>query len=59
MNKQELKGKGEQVKGRIRQGVGKLTGNRAEQLRGKIEQTKGKAREKIGRIERKSGSKRG
>ncbi len=53
MNKQELKGKGEQMKGKIREEVGKLTGNKTEQLRGKIEQTKGKAREKIGRLNRK------
>ncbi|MGD0331039.1 MAG: CsbD family protein [Nitrososphaeria archaeon] len=37
MSKEEVKGKGKQIKGKIREEVGKLTDNKTEQLKGKIE----------------------
>ena len=45
---QDIKGKGEQVKGKVQEGVGKLTGDKEMEARGKAEQMKGKGREKIG-----------
>jgi uncharacterized protein YjbJ (UPF0337 family) len=54
MNKQEMKGRGKQVEGTIREGVGKLTGNKREQLKGKIQKIEGKANEKIGRVRRRA-----
>lgn len=41
-------GKGEQMKGRVREAVGKVTGKRSTQLKGKAEQAKGKLKEKLG-----------
>jgi uncharacterized protein YjbJ (UPF0337 family) len=54
MDNQEIKGKGKLIKGEIREGVGKLTGNRKEQLKGKIEQAEGKGREQVGKLVRES-----
>jgi uncharacterized protein YjbJ (UPF0337 family) len=53
MNKDEIEGKGKQIKGQIREEVGKLTGNKTEQLEGKIEQVEGDVQEGIGKIKRK------
>jgi uncharacterized protein YjbJ (UPF0337 family) len=41
-------GLGDQVKGRVRNTVGGLTGDSSEQLKGKAEELKGKAQRKIG-----------
>lgn len=41
-------GKNDQVKGRVRAAVGKVTGKRSTQLKGKAEQAKGKIKEKLG-----------
>jgi uncharacterized protein YjbJ (UPF0337 family) len=54
MSKEEVKGKGKQIKGQIREEVGKLTNNKTEQLKGKIEQVEGKAQEEIGKVKRKA-----
>jgi uncharacterized protein YjbJ (UPF0337 family) len=54
MNKDEVKGKGKQIEGQIREGVGKLTGNETEQVKGKVEQVEGKAQQEIGKVRRKS-----
>jgi uncharacterized protein YjbJ (UPF0337 family) len=53
MNKQEIKGKNEQLEGKIRGDVGKVAGNRTEQVKGKAEELKGTVREAIGRTARK------
>jgi uncharacterized protein YjbJ (UPF0337 family) len=53
MNKDEIEGKGKQIKGQIREEVGKLTGNKTEQLKGKIEQVEGDVQEGVGKIKRK------
>lgn len=42
------KGAGDQVKGRVRNVVGGITGDSSEQLKGKAEELKGKAQRKIG-----------
>lgn len=54
MNKDEVKGKGKQMEGQIREGVGKLTGNKTEQAKGKVEQVEGKAQQEVGKIKKAS-----
>jgi uncharacterized protein YjbJ (UPF0337 family) len=54
MSNDEVKGKGKQIEGQIREGVGKLTGNKTEQVKGKIEQVEGKAQQEIGKVKRGS-----
>lgn len=54
MSKEEVKGKSKQIKGQIREEVGKLTNNRTEQLKGKIEQVEGRVQEEIGKVKRKA-----
>ena len=54
MSKEEAKGKSKQIKGQIREEVGKLANNKTEQLKGKIEQVEGKAQEEIGKAKRKA-----
>lgn len=53
MSNEEEKGQGKQIKGRLREAAGALTGDREMKAKGKIEQTEGKARETIGRTKRK------
>ena len=55
MNKDELDGKGESVKGKIKQGVGDLTDNdrmreqgAADEMKGDVQEGFGKARRKVG-----------
>jgi uncharacterized protein YjbJ (UPF0337 family) len=43
-----IEGKVDQVKGRVRVAVGKVTGKRSTQLKGKAQQAKGKIKEKLG-----------
>ncbi|MBN1193830.1 MAG: CsbD family protein [Methanomicrobiaceae archaeon] len=50
----EIKGKGKQIEGKIREEVGKLTDNKTEQVKGKIEQVEGKVQEEIGKLKRKA-----
>lgn len=45
--KQELKGKAEQVEGKVREEVAKITGNKEEQIKGMVLNIKGKTREKV------------
>jgi uncharacterized protein YjbJ (UPF0337 family) len=45
---QKIKGTAEQVKGKVQEGVGKMTGDKETEARGKAEQMKGKARETMG-----------
>jgi len=54
MSKEEAEGKSRQIKGQIREEVGKLTNNKTEQLKGKIEQVEGRAHEEIGKAKRKA-----
>src|SRR5262249_51467654 len=48
MNKDELKGKAERLKGRIKEASGVLTGNKEKRAEGMGEQITGTAREKLG-----------
>ena len=50
---QEIKGKVKRVKGKIREGLGKLTGNKEERVKGKIEQAEGSVREQYGKAKKK------
>jgi len=54
MSKEEIKRRGKQAKGKVREEVGKMTNNKTEQLKGKIEQVEGKARGEIGKVKRKA-----
>ena len=45
---QELKGIGQQVKGKIQEGAGKLTGDTDTEAKGHLNQAAGKVREKVG-----------
>ena len=44
----QAKGFGSEVKGKVRNAVGGLTGDASEQIKGKAEELKGKAQRKIG-----------
>ncbi len=48
MDKNRVEGKGKNIKGKVREGIGKATGNDQQIARGKIEQAEGKTREKVG-----------
>ena len=45
---QEVKGVGQQVKGKVQEGAGKLTGNEDLEAEGHLNQAGGKVREKVG-----------
>ena len=47
----QIKGAGNELKGKARNAVGGLTGDSSEQLKGKAEELKGKAQRKIGETE--------
>jgi uncharacterized protein YjbJ (UPF0337 family) len=51
-NRDELKGKAENLKGRVKQAIGTLTGNKAKEAEGAAERVKGAAQEKVGKIKR-------
>jgi uncharacterized protein YjbJ (UPF0337 family) len=51
----ELKGKGKQVKGAVKEGLGKVTGDRDLRDRGEADQVEGHVQEKFGRAKRKIG----
>ncbi len=53
-NKDELKGKGKQIKGRIKNMVGEMTGNRSLEAEGEVELIEGLAQETVGRARRKA-----
>jgi uncharacterized protein YjbJ (UPF0337 family) len=53
MSDEEAEGKGKQVKGKLREAAGALTGDEKAKAKGRMEQTEGKAKEKIGEIKRK------
>ncbi len=53
MSHDKEKGEAKQVKGKIKETAGELTGNKKLQAKGKIEKTEGKAQEKVGDLKRK------
>ena len=48
MNKDELRAKAEQLKGKVKEAFGSLTGDRKKEAEGEFDQAKGTAREKYG-----------
>jgi uncharacterized protein YjbJ (UPF0337 family) len=54
MNKDQLKGRTNQTKGKIKEVVGKVAGDRKLELRGKIQGVIGKAQAKFGDIKQDS-----
>lgn len=44
----KLEGKIDQVKGRVREAVGKVTGSKSTELKGKAQRAKGNIKEKLG-----------
>jgi len=48
MNKDQIKGKAENIKGRIKEAAGALTGNKERQAEGLVDRVQGAAREKVG-----------
>lgn len=55
LNKNERKGKVDQVKGRIKQAVGTLTGDEPLKAQGRVDEAVGKVEEVVGRVTRKAG----
>ena len=49
----ETKGNLEQAKGKVKEGYGKVTGDRSTETSGKMDQAKGKFKEGMGETERK------
>jgi uncharacterized protein YjbJ (UPF0337 family) len=54
MSEHEMEGERDKARGKIREGVGKLTGDKGEELHGKIEQGVGEVKKKVGEAERKA-----
>jgi uncharacterized protein YjbJ (UPF0337 family) len=55
MNRDELEGKGDQLKGKVKQGVGDLTGNDKMKGEGHADEASGNVQEGFGRGRRKVG----
>jgi uncharacterized protein YjbJ (UPF0337 family) len=53
MNKEELKGKARNLKGRAKEAIGSLTGNKKLQAEGTAERAFGAGEEKVGQAEQK------
>jgi uncharacterized protein YjbJ (UPF0337 family) len=51
----ELKGKGKQITGAVKEELGKLAGNRDLEEKGSQERIEGKVEEKVGKVRRKVG----
>lgn len=54
-NKDEVKGKGKQITGVIKDKVGELTNNPSLEVEGEAERLKGKIQQKVGKGRRKAG----
>jgi uncharacterized protein YjbJ (UPF0337 family) len=50
MNKDQIKGKAENIKGRVKQAVGALTGDKHREADGLIDRVEGAAREKVAEV---------
>jgi uncharacterized protein YjbJ (UPF0337 family) len=53
-NKDEIKGKAKRIKGRIKDKVGAVIGNRKLEAEGEVERVEGAAQESVGRARRKA-----
>jgi uncharacterized protein YjbJ (UPF0337 family) len=51
MSDHEIEGERDKARGKIREGVGKLTGDRGEEMHGKLEQGVGEIKKKVGKAE--------
>jgi len=54
MSRTEFRGRSKQIKGKVREKIGKLRHRRGAQLKGKLEQAEGVARVKMARVLRKA-----
>lgn len=54
MDKDRVEGAGKEIKGKIKEGVGKLTGDTKTQAEGKADQVEGKIQNTIGGIKDKA-----
>jgi uncharacterized protein YjbJ (UPF0337 family) len=54
-NKDEVRGKVDNLKGRAKQAAGAVTGNRRTEAEGAVERLKGAAQEVLGKVKRKVG----
>jgi uncharacterized protein YjbJ (UPF0337 family) len=54
-NKSEREGKADQVKGRVKQALGDLSGNTALKAEGQRDEAAGKAKEAVGEVRHKAG----
>jgi uncharacterized protein YjbJ (UPF0337 family) len=54
--KREIKGKVDNIKGRVKEAIGALSGNKETQAEGTAERAAGAANEKVGEVERKVGN---
>jgi uncharacterized protein YjbJ (UPF0337 family) len=52
MNKDELKGKAENLKGRVKDALGSLTGDKRKQAEGFVDRARGAVRGKFGKAKR-------
>lgn len=54
--KREIKGKMDNLKGRMKEAIGSLSGNKETQAEGTVERAAGAAKEKAAEVERKTGA---
>ena len=54
VSKEEAKGKIKKEECKIREGMGKITGEKSEQIKGEAEQVKGKIQDGVGKAKRKA-----
>ena len=54
MNKDELKGKAENLKGRVKQAVGSLAGDKSTEGEGLLDRVRGAVRERFGKAKRET-----
>jgi uncharacterized protein YjbJ (UPF0337 family) len=54
MNKDELKGKAENLKGRAKQAAGSLSGHKRTEGEGLVDRVRGAVREKVGKAKRET-----
>ncbi|MFL9989369.1 CsbD family protein [Paraburkholderia sediminicola] len=50
MNKDQIKGTAEKVKGKVNEAIGRATGDRKQEVKGDVQQAAGEARKKTGDV---------
>ena len=53
MNSNEIKGKGKQIKGRMKEKIGEITGDPGLRDEGQADGTEGKVQQKVGQVHRR------